>query len=234
MRTHSRSAHLCTLLALTIFTSCAPDLVIEDTPRPPLAVDVIDPRTGDSLRVEVLLQQSMRATGACVEVLDVSSGDTTTGRRCESVGRAVQRGPVSVGIDVPALPFGAVVTLGVVSRDFAASRDSTALIVTGVPDSDPPPLASFVATPTGGGDVDLAWTLAPEPFGTKTVRILRRTGEPPSSFDDPSAVVVYDGDASVLTHTDASALFADPVGYAAWAFDTKAVASSPVFAEAAP
>jgi hypothetical protein len=230
----TRELHLFVAVPVFLFVvACTPDLVVEDVPRPPLAADVIDLRTGDSLRVEVLLQQSARTVEGCVEVLDVSSGSTTTGRRCESVGRDVQRGPVSVGIDLPALPFGALVTLGVTARDFTGV-DSTALIVTGVVDRDPPPLASFTVLETTSGRVALAWTLADNPYGTTTVRILKRVGAPPTSLDDASAQLVYDGGASLLTFVDETALFADTLGYAAWALDMHGAASPPLVASTAP
>jgi hypothetical protein len=134
---------------------------------------------------------------------------------------------------VPALPFAALVTLGVVARDFTG-EDSTALIVTGTPDRDPPPLASFTVDETPTGRVALAWTLDAQPYGTTTVRILRRPGDPPTSIDDTLAVVVYDGAASVLAIVDEGALFADAFGYAAWALDAQGVASSAVVAETTP
>lgn len=224
-------AHLIVFAAA--FAGCAPDLVIEEHPRPPESATVIDPRTGDALTVDMVLQQSARAVQGCATVVEVSKGSTLTGTRCESAPRAILEGPVALSVDLPALPFGATVTIAVTARDFDG-EDSTALLVTGRVDRDPPPLATFTASEAVDGSVSLAWTLEVEPFGTTTVRVLRDDDAPPETLDAPGAVVVFDGPAGAGVSNDPARLFADGAHYAAFALDAAGVASSPVFASTGP
>jgi len=225
-------AGLCAFVAVAA-CGCAPDLVIETHPRPPESAVVVDPRTGDALTVDMVLQQSARAVQGCATVVEVSQGSTITGTRCENAPRAILDGSIALSVDLPALPFGAVVTIAVTARDFEG-EDSTALLVTGRVDRDPPALASFTASEAVDGSVSLAWTLAEVPFGTSTVHVLRDDDAPPETLDAAGAVVVFDGPATTGVAADPARQFSDGAHYAAFALDAKGVASSPVFASTGP